>query len=149
MKQIEIRLVREWDNEAIRHLYRIGGWWKEEWDLKGIRQVISGSLAFAVGIDHETGETVAMGRVISDGVADAYIQDVVVVQEYRRLGVGRRLMTALISACEIRGITWIGLIAEPGTEKFYTPAGFTRMEGYIPMIFSGAGKGGDGDIIEE
>ncbi len=137
MKKIEVRIVREWNHEDIRHLYRTGGWWKEEWDPEGIRHVISGSLAFAVGVDLETGATVAMGRVISDGVSDAYIQDVIVLREYRRSGIGRRLLAALVSACEIKGISWIGLIAEPGTEQFYLPAGFIRMKGYIPMIFSG------------
>jgi len=149
IKKIEVRIVREWSPEEIRHLYRKAGWWKEEWDQEGIRQVISGSLAFAVGIDQETGGTVAMGRVISDGVSDAYIQDVVVLEGYRSLGIGRRLLAALVSACEKKGISWIGLIAEPGTEQFYEPAGFTRMKGYTPMIFSGNGNNRDKNAIEK
>jgi aralkylamine N-acetyltransferase len=149
MKSIEVRIVREWDIGAIRQLYRAGGWWKEEWDPEGIRPVIAGSLAFAVGIDRENGGTVAMGRVISDGVSDAYIQDVIVLREYRSLGIGRRLIDVLVGACESRGIAWIGLIAEPGTENFYIPAGFTRMEGYVPMIYSGTKKGGGETAVEE
>jgi ribosomal protein S18 acetylase RimI-like enzyme len=149
MKRIEIRIVKEWDIEAIRQLYRVGGWWKEEWDPEGIRPMIAGSLAFAVGIDPENGKTVAMGRVISDGVSDAYIQDVIVRSEYRSLGIGRRLIDALVRACEHHGIAWIGLIAEPGTENFYIPVGFTRMEGYVPMIYSGNRKGSDENAVEE
>ena len=149
MKRIEVRIVREWDIEAIRQLYRKGGWWKEEWDPEGLGPMIAGSLAFAVGIDQESGKTVAMGRVISDGVSDAYIQDVIVHGEYRMLGIGRRLIAVLVAACESRGISWIGLIAEPGTEKFYIPAGFTRMEGYVPMIYSGTKKRSGEDAVEE
>jgi aralkylamine N-acetyltransferase len=149
MKRIDIRIVSEWNTKAIRHLYRMGGWWKEEWDPEDIRHLISGSLAFAVGIDQETGETIAMGRVISDGASDAYLQDVIVLKEYRRQGIGQRLIDVLISACENEGISWIGLIAEPGTEKFYIPAGFSRMEGYVPMIYAGTKKRGGEDVIKE
>ena len=149
MKKIDVRIVREWDPEAIRHLYRAGGWWKEEWDPEGLAPMIAGSMAFAVGTDQETGTTVAMGRVLSDGVSDAYIQDVIVLPGYRKLGIGRRLVEVLVSACESRGIAWIGLIAEPGTENFYVPAGFTRMEGYVPMIYSGTGKGSGADAVEK
>jgi aralkylamine N-acetyltransferase len=147
MKNIEIRPVRDWDTGEILQLYRAGGWWKEEWEPEDIRHLVSGSFVFGVGIDHTTGKAIAMGRVISDGVSDAYIQDLVVLPEYRHLGIGHSLLSALVSICRDRGITWIGLIAEPGTGKFYTPAGFSKMEGYIPMLYSGTG-GGDGAFQE-
>jgi ribosomal protein S18 acetylase RimI-like enzyme len=142
-EKVEVRLVKDWNVEEIRALYRAGGWWKEEWDLRHIRDVISGSFAFAVAIDPETGHAVAMGRLISDGASDAYIQDLIVLPEYRRLGIGNEILETLVSFCTGNGILWIGLIAEPGTDNFYIPAGFTRMEGYIPMLFTGKGKGGD------
>ena len=77
----EVLLVRNWDTEEIRSLYREAGWWKEEWDPAHLSLLISGSLAFAVAVDHESGRAVAMGRVISDGSSDAYIQDMVVKSE--------------------------------------------------------------------
>jgi aralkylamine N-acetyltransferase len=143
-KKIEVRLVKDWDVQEIRSLYRAGGWWNEEWDPENIRKLISASFLFAVVIDHKAGHAVAMGRVISDGYSDAYIQDLVVLPEYRRCGFGQKILSTLVSSCNARGITWIGLIAEPGTEQFYTPAGFSRMEGYIPMLYAGIMKGGEG-----
>jgi hypothetical protein len=32
-------------------------------------------------------------------------------------------------------MTWISLIAEPGTAGFYYPLGFRPMKGYVPMIY--------------
>ena len=139
---IEVRLVKKWDTEDIRSLYREAGWWKEEWDPVHLNLLITGSLAFAVAVDRETGSAVAMGRVISDGTSDAYIQDLVVKKKYRESGIGRKLLTTLISYCQARGITWIALTAEPGTEQFYEPSGFERMEGAVPMIFNSQTKGG-------
>jgi aralkylamine N-acetyltransferase len=139
--RIEVLLVKKWDTEDIRSLYREAGWWKEEWDSVHLNLLVAGSLAFAVAVDRETGSAVAMGRAISDGSSDAYIQDLVVKSGYRESGIGRKILSTLVSSCQARGITWIALIAEPGTEQFYIPSGFEKMEGYVPMIFQGRIKG--------
>jgi aralkylamine N-acetyltransferase len=141
----EVLLVKNWDIEDIRSLYREAGWWQEEWDPAHIKPLITGSLAFAVAVDRETGCAVAMGRVISDGTSDAYIQDLVVSKKYRKTGIGRKILTTLVRYCQGCGISWIALIAEPGSEQFYTPSGFERMNGAVPMIFRSKAKGGPGN----
>ena len=75
-----------------------------------------------------------MGRLISDGSSDCYIQDVVVFPEYREMGIGGRIVSALKRIAELTGHTWIGLISAPGKEGFYERAGFSRMENYTPML---------------
>jgi ribosomal protein S18 acetylase RimI-like enzyme len=65
-----------------------------------------------------------MGRVISDGASDGYIQDVVVLPEFRGRGIGREIIRRLTDRCVAAGLTWIGLVAEPGTQKFYETLGF-------------------------
>ncbi len=132
---IAIQLVHSWDEGEIAHLYRAGGWWKEEYDQRELPRLIRGSFLFAVAVNSKTGRAVGMGRVISDGVSDGYIQDLVVLPEYRKTGIGNLIVTTLVKTCVERGISWIGLIAEPGTEKFYFPIGFHTMEGYVPLKF--------------
>jgi len=134
---ISVLLVSSWDTEEIVSLYRAGGWWKDEYDPAEIPRLISGSFAFAVAVEKKTGRAVGMGRVISDGVSDAYIQDLVVLSRYRRKDLGSAIMTLLIQQCRDAGITWIALVAEPGSEQFYLPLGFARMEGHIPLIYQG------------
>ena len=132
---IAIQLVHSWDEVEIVNLYRTGGWWKEEYDQREIPRLIRGSFLFAVAVDRKTGHAVGMGRVISDGVSDGYIQDLVVLPEYRKAGIGTQIVSTLVKKCVERGISWIGLIAEPDTEKFYLPSGFHPMEGHVPLIF--------------
>lgn len=136
-EEIDIRLVYSWDEEEIVALYRAGGWWKEEYRTEDLRHLMRGSYAFAVAAENKTGRAVGMGRVISDGVSDGYIQDLVVLPEFRKSGVGAQIVAALINRCLQAGITWIALIAEPGTERFYLPLGFHSMEGYVPLLFRG------------
>ncbi len=80
------------------------------------------------------GKIVGMARVISDGCSDAYIQDVVVLESYRGRGVGRELVRRLTQFCIGRKISWIGLIAEPGTQGLYEDLGFGPLAGYQPML---------------
>jgi len=134
-KRIEIRLVESWPIDEIVDLYKAGGWWKDWYTKEGIPDLISKSFAFAVAVETATGKAVGMGRLISDGVSDAYIQDVVVFKEYRNHEVGRQLVQALIDLCLSKNLVWIGLIAEPGTDSFYQYLGFEPMDRYTPMLF--------------
>ena len=132
---IAIQIVQTWNEGEIANLYRAGGWWKEEYDQRELPRLIRGSFLFAVAVDRKTGHAAGMGRVISDGVSDGYIQDLVVLPQYRKTGIGTQIIATLVKKCVERGISWIGLIAEPDTEKFYLPFGFHPMEGHVPLIF--------------
>ena len=132
---IRVDLVRSWQEEEIVDLYRDAGWWKEDMDASRINDLIRGSFLFAVAIDISAGRAVGMGRVISDGIADAYIQDLVVQGDKRSWGVGKMILNRLLEECRFQKITWIGLIAEPGNEEFYRSQGFAPMAGHVPMLF--------------
>lgn len=139
ISNIEIRIVKSWNSLDIVDLYRSGGWWREEWEPANLPRLIKGSFAFAVALDRKTNCAVGMGRVISDGVSDAYLQDVVVHPSYRHMGIGCLIVQELVAYCISAHITWIGLIAAPGTEVFYRELGFTEMKGYQPMLLGGRG----------
>ena len=72
-----------------------------------------------------------MGRVLSDGVSDAYIQDVVVHPDFRGQGIGGEIVRFLVRELEKNGIDWIALVGEPGTEKFYARLGFEEKKGFL------------------
>jgi GNAT superfamily N-acetyltransferase len=82
-----------------------------------------------------SGKAIGMGRLISDGVSDAYIQDLVVLSDYRNQGIGRQIVKVLLDYCLSKGILWIGLIAEPDQDGFYSNLGFKSMLKYVPMKY--------------
>lgn len=137
MEDITIRIVRRARREEILRLYRSAGWWKREYDdsASAINAMVRGSFRF-VGAFHEE-KMIGMGRCISDGSSDAYIQDVTVLPEYRGRGVGKRIVLTLLKALRARGMEWIGLIAAPGGEKFYRSLGFKRFGRAVPMVWPG------------
>lgn len=132
---VDIKIVKNWPSKDIVNLYKAGGWWNENYDKSGIPVLIKGSFAFAVAIDKKTNGTIGMARVLSDGVSDAYIQDVVVLPKYRKSGVGKKLILKLVDFCKQKGVLWIALISEPDQEQFYKKLGFKHMKDYTPMKF--------------
>ena len=107
---VDVRLVTSWPIEDIVELYRGAGWWKESYDPTHVPNMVKGSWAFAVAVD-AWGRAVGMGRIISDGVSDGYIQDLTVLPAYRGRGIGRRILELLTRTAVSGGLVWVGLIA--------------------------------------
>jgi GNAT superfamily N-acetyltransferase len=118
----------------MKNLFSAGGWWEEGWDEEYLSAIVSMSFAF-VAAQAPDGTWIGMGRLISDGVSDAYLQDIVVLPEWEGKGIGTAIVTLLLRICNNSGILWIGTIAEPGTEYFYRRFGFARMNSYTPMRY--------------
>ena len=119
--------------DQIIDLYRMAGWWEDEIDDPAqIGRLISGSHCFAIATIKES--IIGMGRAISDGVSDAYIQDITVNESFRRQGIASRITQELVKKLHKDGLYWIGLIAERGTQEFYIRLGFKTMENSTPML---------------
>ena len=119
--------------EAVVDLYMDAGWWEEGWSEDVIPAMVKNSFKF-VGL-FAGNELVGMGRALSDGVSDAYIQDIVVRTDYRGQGWGQKIVAFLVKELRKAGVDWIGLIGAPGTKDFYEKLGFAPMPNFVPMKF--------------
>ena len=133
---IEVKILEAADTEqlkSLKSLYEEAGWWSEEDnnDPDLILKIIQGSFCFAVASIN--GALIGMGRAISDGVSDAYIQDVAVLNNFRKRGIGVLIMDELIKHLKSKNINWISLISEPKAVSFYQRYGFSPMADYAPF----------------
>ncbi|KYK20396.1 GCN5 family acetyltransferase [Thermoplasmatales archaeon SG8-52-2] len=135
-QKIDIKLVTSWPENEIVNLYKSAGWWKDYYDFSKIEDMIKGSFAFAVAVIKKSDKAVGMGRVISDGVSDAYIQDLVVLPEFQDAGIGKKIVKKLLDFCLLKNIVWIGLIAEPKQSGFYSNIGFNILKDYTAMKYN-------------
>jgi spermidine synthase len=112
------------------------GWWQADDDKSPdlIPKLIAGSQCFVVALAGD--DIVGMGRAISDGISDAYIQDLTVQCEYRKRGIGSSILHTILDRLRNDGLQWIGLIAEPGSFNLYKNAGFRQMSARIPMLLN-------------
>jgi spermidine synthase len=136
VSEIRYEIVKKANKQDVANLYRKAGWWSEKNDkIDFLDDLIASSYLFVCAYDGE--ELIGMGRSLSDGISDAYIQDVTVLKDYRRRGIGGAIVRTLVENLYSRGIRWIGLIGEPGTQHFYEELDFRVMQDYIPMQYKG------------
>jgi spermidine synthase len=137
LNHIKIKIIQNAPEKDLKQLYEQAGWWESppvgETDF--LKQVVENCTLFAGAFDEK--KMIGMGRALSDGVSDAYIQDVTVLKPYRGKGIGQGIIQMLIKELKQKGVDWIGLIAEPGTSTFYENLGFTPMTGHIPLKYKG------------
>jgi len=135
-ESIDCRLLcepREDDLAAIIRLYREAGWWGAgPNDRELAAGIVAGSHCFAVAAVR--GEMVGMGRAISDGVSDAYLQDVFVHPDQRNHGVATAIVAALLDRLEGDGLGWVGLVASNGSREMYERLGFVPMTGATALL---------------
>ncbi|MBN2856997.1 MAG: GNAT family N-acetyltransferase [Candidatus Delongbacteria bacterium] len=132
---IEYLIVKEADRDQIIALYKHAGWWtaSDDEDVSFVDGIISSTFKFAIA--KSDGKIIGMGRAISDGVSDAYIQDVTVDPSFRKKGIGSGIIRLLVKSLKEEKIGWIGLISEPGAENFYHELGFEVMKDHTPYIY--------------
>jgi ribosomal protein S18 acetylase RimI-like enzyme len=121
-------------SRMIVELYRAQGWRlaSDDDSPQWIQKLIAGSHCFVVALEGE--EIVGMGRAISDGISDAYIQDLTVRSNRRNEGIGSKIIQTIMKRLHTDGLRWIGLIAEPGSTNLYRNAGFREMPAAVPML---------------
>jgi len=136
LEEVEIKVIARADRDSLKKLYQQAGWWQESDetpdDNSWIDRLVAGSFCFVGAFSGQ--EMIGMGRAVSDGASDAYIQDVTVLKEFRGLGIGAAIVEKITEFLKDGRIGWIGLIAEPGTQDFYQRLGFAVLEGYAPML---------------
>lgn len=81
------------DQEELRELYTSVGWTAYTRDPAALQKAINNSTFVATARAH--GELVGLARVLSDDVAIAYLQDILVRPDFQHRGVG----TALLERC--------------------------------------------------
>ncbi|MFC4103466.1 GNAT family N-acetyltransferase [Paenibacillus xanthanilyticus] len=82
---------------------------------------------YGVVVLHED-QVVGMGRIVGDGVMYFYIQDVAVLPDHQKHGLGKMIVERLmvhIRQCRLKnGAPFVGLFASQGKEPFYEQFGF-------------------------
>lgn len=104
-------------------------------DIQAIEEALEKDL-FSVCVTHK-GQVVGMGRIVGDGVLYFYIQDVIVLPEYRGRGVGEIVMRSLENFIDRNGHTgsFVGLMAASGVKDFYKKYGYRERPNDRPGMY--------------
>ena len=122
MTEIEIREYGDKGFEEAAALYRDAGWVNYTQNLPMLRNAFQNSLKVYGAYEGE--RLVGLLRAVGDGFSILYIQDILVLTEYRRRGIGRSLLNRLLS--EYPSVYQTVLLTDdrPDTAAFYQSMGF-------------------------
>ena len=76
---------------------------------------------------YETEVLIGYIDCVSNGVTDAYIQDLMVHPDYQRRGIGTELMARMINYLKQKHIYMISVVFEENLKPFYEKFGFFNM----------------------
>lgn len=92
--EILIKDYIEYNEEEILHLYQSVGWLNYVNNPRMLRNAYANSLKILDAYESE--KIVGIIRVVGDGYSIVYIQDIVVLPEYQRQGIGRALLKEIL-----------------------------------------------------
>lgn len=119
---IKFREVEPGDYDGLQQFLSEQGWADRVGDVDRFRAMLDGTALTVLALDGDT--IVGFARALCDDACNAYISMVAVAQEYRRQGIGRELVTRLMSGDTEGRITWV-LRARPDSVGFWTRLGFS------------------------
>ncbi len=95
MINIQLKKYTDYKEDEIVNLYNSDGWINYTNNTDMLRNAYSNSLDIIGAYDGE--KLVGIIRVVGDGYSIIYIQDIIVLPEYQRNGIGTMLLETILS----------------------------------------------------
>ena len=123
---MEIREYGNFQLEEITNLYQSVGWTKYLERISVLEEAYANSLCVIGAYDNE--KLVGIIRAVGDGRTIVFVQDIIVLPEYQRKGIGTKLLKAVMD--KYSDVYQMELLTD-NTEKtkaFYRSVGFTASD---------------------
>ena len=133
---MEIKLYSRYDESEIRSLYEAVGWRNYFENLQMLRASYENSLCILGAYQNDA--LIGVIRAVGDGASILLIQDIVVHPLYQRMGIGTKLVKAMLEQYSHVYQTQLITDDTEKTKAFYKSVGFKPMNelgccGFIKM----------------
>lgn len=128
MDDITIAPMRSYDEGAVLALYAAVGWTNYTQRPEMLRRAFAGSLCTLYAYDG--GRIAGLVRAVGDGASVLCVQDLLVLPEYQRRGIGSRMLRELLARYPDVYQTVLLTDDTPEHAAFYEHAGFTNAAKY-------------------
>ena len=128
MEDITIAPLKSYDEGAVLALYAAVGWTNYTQRPEMLRRAFAGSLCTLCAYDG--GRIAGLVRAVGDGASVLCVQDLLVLPEYQRRGLGGRLLRELLARYPDVYQTMLLTDDTPEHAAFYEHAGFTNAAKY-------------------
>ncbi len=110
---------------AIHDFLTNRSYWARGRSFETVKRSIENSICF--GVYDNTDKLVGFARVLTDSAVFAYIMDVFILEVFRKQGLGKQLMDAIMKHPDIQGLQRV-MLATNDAHKLYEKFGFVVTE---------------------
>jgi GNAT superfamily N-acetyltransferase len=129
------------DFDTVYHYLDKESYWAKGISTERLKRAIENSLCFGI---YKDAKQAGFARVVTDKATFAYICDVFVLADHRRLGLSKWLMQTIVQRSELQGLRRWSL-ATADAHKLYTQFGFTpisKPENWMEIFTPYTNQGG-------
>lgn len=134
MENIHFKKGTNINREELKGLYKDAGWYAYTNDIECLVKALKGSLKVITAWEND--KLVGLIRVVGDGHTILYIQDILVLKDYKRMGIGTELVKRILD--EYKYVRQKVLLTDDTyeTKSFYKSLGFEpcNSKGLISFI---------------
>lgn len=126
MTAFQFRTGKEFSFDKVFGLYSDAGWTAYTSERETLERAIDNSLFVLTAWSGD--QLVGLLRAVGDGETIIYVQDILVLESFRRQGIGRELLTQTLE--RFKNVRQIILMTDKTNETilFYESCGLTRTE---------------------
>ena len=126
--RMEFRSVEGSDKMSIEDIARLlkMTYWADTRSMETIKKSVSNSSCYGIYADDQ-GKLIGFARVISDYATTWYLCDVIIEPHYRHQGLGKELVSYIVSLPEFAELR--GLLLTRDAHSLYSRYGFESAEG--------------------
>ena len=109
-------------------------WWTRGRELSEIRRMLEESDLLFAFVEKDTERLAAFARVLTDYVHKALLFDVIVADDWRKTGLGRKIMDTVVQHPLLENVKHLELYCLPELVPFYQKWGFTEELGELRFM---------------
>ena len=135
---IKIKEYKNYEHDEVINLYKSVGWCSYTNRPEMLKHAFEHSLKILGA--HDGNKLVGLIRAVGDGYSVLFIQDILVLPEYQRKGIGTRLLKSMLGFYPEVYQTQLATDKTEKTVEFYKSCGFlpyseTGCEGFIKIKY--------------
>ena len=131
MKNIEYKSIKDFSEKELKELFLSVDWSSGNYPDKLVIAMKNSSSVFTAW---DNNKLVGLVNVLSDGIMTAYVHYLLIMPEYQRIGIGKKLMKMVSE--NYNDYLRIVLIAYDKEIEFYKHCGFEVGEEKTPMFIT-------------
>ena len=127
---MEYRVVEDINEMKLDDIVRLlrTTYWADKRPVEKIEKSVQNSKCYGLYLE-EAENLVGFARVITDYATNYYLSDVIIDEKYRNKGLGKALVSHIVSSPELQGLR--GILVTKDAQKLYSQYGFEVVDGRV------------------